>query len=322
MFIEFFNRLLQAEGRAGSCAMDIQQLTAFDRIVREGSFSRAARQLNIAQPTITSRIQVLEEEVGGPLLERSNQGVKLTALGVSFLPYARQALAAMIEGTIAVQEARLGQRGRLTIGALGSLAEPLLAPALLNFLTSHPTVECYVRAADHLPMMELLYDGVVELAIVAWPCVQPLRAEIQTLLHFHEAVPFVVPQRHASQSQADHAGRNRVNRHAISTFALVAGYATATLAHCRSDSSRGGCPCELAIYLARRGYGCGFFPQAFIERELKSGELVELHVTDLAALHRDSALVRIDRKTPLAPAAEALVLSIRTRAAQLGILVE
>ena len=307
----------------GLGTMDIQQLTAFDRIVREGSFSRAARQLNIAQPTITSRIQVLEEEVGGPLLERSNQGVKLTALGVSFLPYARQALAAMIEGTIAVQEARLGQRGRLTIGALGSLAEPLLAPTLLNFLTSHPTVECYVRAADHLPMMELLYDGVVELAIVAWPCVQPLRAEIQTLLHFHEAVPFVVPQRHAF------ADRKRITQAEIvsidTQFLLLRWWQVtppqllriAAQTHPVVDVPR-----ELAIYLARRGYGCGFFPQAFIERELKSGELVELHVTDLAALHRDSALVRIDRKTPLAPAAEALVLSIRKRAAQLGILVE
>ncbi|MCB9158140.1 MAG: LysR family transcriptional regulator, partial [Caldilineaceae bacterium] len=69
--------------------MDLQQLTAFDRIVRQGSFSRAARELHIAQPTISARIQALEQEVGGPLLARSNQGVKLTALGVSFLPYAR-----------------------------------------------------------------------------------------------------------------------------------------------------------------------------------------------------------------------------------------
>ena len=73
--------------------MDLQQLTAFDRIVRQGSFSRAARELHIAQPTISARIQALEQEVGGPLLARSNQGVKLTALGVSFLPYARRALA-------------------------------------------------------------------------------------------------------------------------------------------------------------------------------------------------------------------------------------
>ena len=63
--------------------MDHNQLTTFDRIVREGSFSRAARELHIAQPTISARIHALEEEVGGALLTRTNHGVQLTALGVS-----------------------------------------------------------------------------------------------------------------------------------------------------------------------------------------------------------------------------------------------
>ena len=101
--------------------MDHNQLTTFDRIVREGSFSRAARELHIAQPTISARIHALEEEVGGALLTRTNHGVQLTALGVSFLPYARQALAAMLEGIEAARQARSGLRGRITIGSLGSL---------------------------------------------------------------------------------------------------------------------------------------------------------------------------------------------------------
>ncbi|MEZ4614456.1 MAG: LysR family transcriptional regulator [Caldilineaceae bacterium] len=123
--------------------MDLQQLTAFERIVREGSFSRAALTLNIAQPTISARIQALEQEVGGALFTRSNQGVQLTALGVSFLPYARRAVGAIVEGVAAVQEAQAGQRGRVSMGVLGSLARVLLAPALVKFQTSHPTVDCF-----------------------------------------------------------------------------------------------------------------------------------------------------------------------------------
>lgn len=71
--------------------MDVDQLIAFDRIVREGSFSRAAWELHIAQPTISARIQALEQEVGGPLFARSSRKISLTALGTSFLPYARRA---------------------------------------------------------------------------------------------------------------------------------------------------------------------------------------------------------------------------------------
>lgn len=61
--------------------MDTDQLLAFERIVREGSFSRAARALNIAQPSISARIQALEQEVGGPLFLRSGRKITLSSLG-------------------------------------------------------------------------------------------------------------------------------------------------------------------------------------------------------------------------------------------------
>jgi DNA-binding transcriptional LysR family regulator len=301
--------------------LDIQQLTAFDRIVREGSFSRAARELHIAQPTISARIQALEQEVGGALLVRSNQGVTLTALGVSFLPYARRALAALIEGVAAVREAQHGQRGRVTIGVLGSLAETLLAPALVKFQASHPTVECYARSADHLPMIELLYDGVVELAIVAWPCVQPLTTDLKPLLHFHEPVPFVVPRRHPF-TQCDGVTQADIVQ-AETRFLLLRWWQIAPL-EVRRLAARArftaDVPREVAIYLAREGHAFGFFTQGYVVREVQAGDLVEVPVTDLPPLYRDSALVRLERHADLSPATEALVHCIRERAAQMGLL--
>ncbi|HEX5691219.1 MAG TPA: LysR family transcriptional regulator, partial [Roseiflexaceae bacterium] len=72
--------------------MDLHQLMAFERIAREGSFSRAAWSLQIAQPTISARIQALEQEVGGALFVRGGRRVTLTERGESFLPYARRAM--------------------------------------------------------------------------------------------------------------------------------------------------------------------------------------------------------------------------------------
>ena len=53
--------------------MDIEQLIAFERIAREGSFSKAAWLLGIAQPTISARIQGLEREVGGMVFKRGRK---------------------------------------------------------------------------------------------------------------------------------------------------------------------------------------------------------------------------------------------------------
>ncbi|MBX3010593.1 MAG: LysR family transcriptional regulator [Caldilineaceae bacterium] len=301
--------------------MDLEQLTAFDRVVRAGSFSRAARELHLAQPTISTRIQILEQEVGGPLLVRSNHGAKLTPLGVSFLPYARRALAAMLDGVAAAQEARRGLRGRVTIGALGSLAEALLAPALAKFQAHYPTVECYARSADHIPMIDLLYDGIVELAIVAWPCVQPLTTDLKPLLRFHEPVPFVVPPHHpfATRAQITQADILAAEMRflLLRWWQITPPELTRLAAHAYLSSDL---PREIAYVWTCEGHGHGFFTQAYIHHDLQTGRLVAVPVADLAPLYRDSALVCFERQSQLSPAAEALVQEIRERALQLGIL--
>src|SRR5581483_6371377 len=125
--------------------MDTEQLQAFDRIVRDGSFSRAARTLNISQPTISARIQGLEHVVGGPLFLRGGRSIVLTELGESFLPYARRALAVLAEGTEATQAMQAGKRGRVTVGTIQSLAGGFLASSILCFHDAYPMVEFFVR---------------------------------------------------------------------------------------------------------------------------------------------------------------------------------
>lgn len=303
--------------------MDLQQLSAFDRIVREGSFSRAALSLNIAQPTISARIQALEQEVGGILFTRSNQGAQLTALGVSFLPYVRRALGAMIEGTAAVQEAQAGERGRVTIGVLGSLARFLLAPALVKFQARHSTVHCFVRANDHWQLIELLYDGVVELAIITWPCVQPLTTDLKPLLHFREKAPLIVPHHHpfatrASVTQADIIADDlrflplrwwQITPPEIAQLAARARFTVDV-------------PSEIALYLVSEGYGMGFITEGYITPDLEKGSVAAVPVADMMPLYRDSALVQLERQSGLSPAAEGLVRYIQERAARLGILRE
>ena len=101
--------------------MHLDQLAAFDRVAREGSFSRAALSLGLGQPAVSARILALEEAVGGTLFVRARR-IRLTALGESFLPFARRALELVREGTEVARLAQVGERGKVRIGALGSLA--------------------------------------------------------------------------------------------------------------------------------------------------------------------------------------------------------
>jgi DNA-binding transcriptional LysR family regulator len=66
--------------------MKIRQVTYFLTLCEEQSFTRAARRCGVAQPSLTRAIQLLEQEIGGRLFERSNSSVRLTELGARVHP--------------------------------------------------------------------------------------------------------------------------------------------------------------------------------------------------------------------------------------------
>jgi DNA-binding transcriptional LysR family regulator len=303
--------------------MDTDQLLAFERIVREGSFSRAAWALNIAQPTISARIQALEQELGGPLFARNSRRVSLTALGSSFLPYARRALNVLHEGIDAARLAHSGQRGRIAVGALGSLAHGLFGPALTQFHRSHPHVECYMRAADHVQLLEMLYDGLVAMALITWPCLEPPLVELIPLLYVHEPVVLIVPRQHPlarreSVTQADilEWGDPFLQlRWWQATHVSVARLAVRA-------KSVADVPMEVARYLVLNGVGVGFFTHTLIAEDLAAGNVVALEVTDLPPIYRDGALVRLARNEPLDPVELDFVACLREQAERMGLLVQ
>src|SRR6516164_5026019 len=72
--------------------MNLHDLETFVSIARLGGVTRAAGQLHRSQPAITRRIQLLEDHLGAPLLERGRSGAMLTEAGRTFLPYAEAVL--------------------------------------------------------------------------------------------------------------------------------------------------------------------------------------------------------------------------------------
>ena len=84
--------------------MEIGQLEAFDRAARDGNFTRAAESLGLTQPAVSTRITTLEAELGGALFERRGRELRLTSLGVQFLPYAQRMLAVMADSLQVIRQ--------------------------------------------------------------------------------------------------------------------------------------------------------------------------------------------------------------------------
>src|SRR6516225_2046033 len=117
--------------------MNLHDLETFVSIARLGGVTRAAGQLHRSQPAITRRIKLLEDHLGAPLLERGRSGAMLTEAGRTFLPYAEAVLAALKDGTQAVQALRGGDQGAFWFGSVGTRGGPTIGKKLGRFSARH-----------------------------------------------------------------------------------------------------------------------------------------------------------------------------------------
>ena len=116
----------------------LHEMETFVRVVETGSFSAAARDLNIGQPAISKTIAGLEERLGVRLLVRSTRRLSPTEAGMAFYERALRAIAEANEAEAAAQGAGTGLEGRLRICAPVTFARLHLVPRLGAFLDAHP----------------------------------------------------------------------------------------------------------------------------------------------------------------------------------------
>ena len=304
--------------------MDTDQLLTFERIVREGSFSRAAWSLDLAQPTVSARIHALEQSVGGPLFARSGRGVVLTDLGASFLPFARRALEVLDAGVDAARQAQVGQRGQVSIGVLESLSGSFLGPALARFHAAHPDVDVLVRAGRQEQLVELFHDAVIRLVLLVWPSHDVLVGDVDVLLTLREpAVLAAAPGHPLARRQAIGEPVDQTTVLALARpFLLLRWWLTlppAVASLARRAHPVVDVPMDTGRQMMLSGVGAGFFPWMQVASFVASGQATVIEVADLPSVDRASALVRRAGAAPLSPAAEALVQAIRERATALGL---
>lgn len=113
--------------------MELRHLRYFVGVAEQGSVSRAAEKLFIAQPALSAQIRQLEDEVGARLFVRLARGVRLTQAGESFLDDARAILARAQQATVRAREQQAGQRATLRLGLVPSTTHSVL-PGLLQRL--------------------------------------------------------------------------------------------------------------------------------------------------------------------------------------------
>ncbi len=121
-------------------------------IAEERSFSKAARRLYLAQPSLSQSIAALERELGTPLFDRSESPLRLTHAGELFVEWARDALREQEQTVRRIADLTEGAETRLTVGASPSRSAYLLPPVMSRFRQLRPncSVIVYERTTNEL----------------------------------------------------------------------------------------------------------------------------------------------------------------------------
>jgi LysR family hca operon transcriptional activator len=107
--------------------MELRHLRYFIAVAEALSFTKAAVKLRLAQPSLTRQVRNLESEIGGRLLDRSNNRVALTEQGRRSLSDSKKVLAMSAESVSAIQQMGRGANAQLNIGyvaAVGNQQHP------------------------------------------------------------------------------------------------------------------------------------------------------------------------------------------------------
>jgi len=139
--------------------MTLKQLEAFVRIANNKSFTLAAKELFITQPTVSAYINNLEEELGARLFDRTTKEVQLSEEGDSIYLYAKEMLelADKIQSSFSVEEDE--NKLRQVVISTSSIPGQFLVPEILSaFKKKFPEVDFKVRETDSEGVVEVVED--------------------------------------------------------------------------------------------------------------------------------------------------------------------
>src|ERR671931_755032 len=150
-------------------SMQVGQLRAFLAVAEQRHFTRAAKQLGLAQPSVSAHVRRLESDLATELFHRMKGNVTLTPAGEALLPYARRIVADVDAAAEELHAVGGLARGHLAVGATPSLSATLLPAVLSRFHSAYPGIDLVMREAGSVDLVAALEEGAVDIALVILP---------------------------------------------------------------------------------------------------------------------------------------------------------
>lgn len=149
--------------------IDLRLLAYFQKTAEIGNITRAASALNVAQPTLSKALNLLETQLGVSLFERHAHGVSLTAIGSRLLSHADLVIAQVSDARKEVEALRVGAAGHVRVGAGPSWVRRIFPKVAADLLKERPDLQITVESGFDGQLLDRLSAGDLDFVVAERP---------------------------------------------------------------------------------------------------------------------------------------------------------
>ena len=179
--------------------MTLRELEYLVALADHRNFRRAAEVCNVSQPTLSTQIRKLEEDLGVALIERAPRRILLTPAGEEAVARARTILTEATQLREAAARHRHPGAGRLRLGVFPTLGPYLLPHVVPRLMARYPDLELRLTEEKSALLRRRLIEGQLDAALLALPVEEP---QLDGSVLFDEPFYLAVPPRHPLAREA------------------------------------------------------------------------------------------------------------------------
>lgn len=173
--------------------MDIQQIKNFIVLCDTLNFRKAAEQINIVQPALSRQIQLLENEVGALLFNRSKRTVTLTAAGLFFQREANRILQDLDKTIVRTAQLHNGEAGEIKVTHASSAMNTVVPAFLVKVKQKWPHLKTMVQEASNFQQIEMMLSRKTDIGIAPNISLPP---EMHSKILYKENFVLILPKNH------------------------------------------------------------------------------------------------------------------------------
>lgn len=261
--------------------VNLELYRVFYTVAKSGSLTKAAQELFISQPAVSQSVKQLEGQLGVKLFNRTRRGMELTAAGGKLIFRQVEEALNMLDGA----ESTLGKLkttacGTIRVGATDSIFYYLLADKIAEYNKKYPAVKFELISSTSPYTVSQLKDGKCDIAFINLPMDSGEVKFLGTIAHLTD---IFVAGESFSEMKDQPLSINRLQEFPLLMIEENTVARRAVSAHLEAMGVRLSPDIEVANWdfmkkLVIKGMGVGCIPREYCQKELKSGELIQLNV--------------------------------------------